>query len=264
MCLSCIFTPKLEKQSQEVKKEKRKRVVGGIKTFPWKCWERRGARNLFACCCQANEVSEWGQPGGGRGQPRASAVCQAAVEPHLPPTPTPTTPRLLARGRWGRLAGWLQLCYHTSCPTSPPFALPTGMTWHTLHLSATDEHIHTHTLIVPRRICSQRVSGPPCWRKKLICWRSTSENVQDPRETHARSFLPLPPPDLCEGGRPPPAARRALTTDASVRASMWAILLIMGVAELWRCVSWTSFDFFGAFSQTDTKSVGNLNSLFKI
>lgn len=47
--------------------------------FPWKCCELYGALNLFGCCCQVNEVSEWGQPGGGRGQPRASAACQAAV-----------------------------------------------------------------------------------------------------------------------------------------------------------------------------------------
>lgn len=47
--------------------------------FPWKCCELYGALNLFGRSCQANEVSEWGRPGGGRGQPRASAACQAAV-----------------------------------------------------------------------------------------------------------------------------------------------------------------------------------------
>lgn len=48
-------------------------------TFPWKCCELYDALNLFSRSCQANEVSEWGRPGGGRGQPRASSACQAAV-----------------------------------------------------------------------------------------------------------------------------------------------------------------------------------------
>lgn len=55
------------------------RVVGAVKNIPMEWCELCGALNLFGCCCQANEVREWGQPGGGRGQPRASTACQAAV-----------------------------------------------------------------------------------------------------------------------------------------------------------------------------------------
>lgn len=53
--------------------------VGAVKKIPMERCELCGALNLFGCCCQANEVREWGQPGGGRGQPRASTACQAAV-----------------------------------------------------------------------------------------------------------------------------------------------------------------------------------------
>lgn len=68
--------------------DKNKRGGSNIKMFPWKSCKLCGALNLFGCCCQANEVSEWGQPGGGRGQPRARAACQAAVLRGCRPGPT--------------------------------------------------------------------------------------------------------------------------------------------------------------------------------
>lgn len=122
---------------------------GGGRMFPWKCCELHDALNLFGCSCQANEVSEWGRPGGGRGQPKASAACQAALLWDCSPGPDWDSGHGTAP--WRGLAHSVPIC-HTSKHCMAKAGLHCCMSGPLVHVESmhigTSCETHTHTLFV--------------------------------------------------------------------------------------------------------------------
>lgn len=135
-------------------------------TFPWKCCELYDALNLFGRSCQANEVSEWGRPGGSRGQPRASYACQAAVLWGCNPQPDCNSGHGTAL--WQCLAHTAPIC-HTkadlhSCMCGPLVHVKS------MYIGTYCIHAHTHTLFTVWRGFLQAPTRPPWgWTAPTSC-----------------------------------------------------------------------------------------------
>lgn len=139
-------------------------------------------------------------------------------------------------------------------PCNQPSLPPSGMTWRRSPPSTT--HEHTHTLIVPRRICTRCViastAGVPRVRTRGA-------------ERGARTLPPASAPARPLQGWTAPASCQRSTQNGCFAAC----INMSNSFNYGCCIAVTPcfldvFPLLGSFSQTDAKSVCDLNSFLKI